>query len=67
MKKSPRTTAGGIAALVALIASAVNLMMDGDPATNPDWSVIVPAAIGFGSLIFARDQKQHEDDEEEKS
>jgi len=55
MKKSWKTTAGGISAILAAIAGAANLMLDNNPATNPDWSVVIAAVTtGFG-LIFARD------------
>lgn len=55
MKKSWKTTAGGIGAILAAVGGAVNLLFDGNPATNPDWTtVIASVTAGFG-LIFARD------------
>ena len=58
--KSPRTTVGGIIALAVLILNAVALLVDGDPATSPDWGVLLPAAIGFVTFLFARDQAAHD-------
>ena len=58
--KSPRTTTGGIVAVAALILNAARLLTDGDPATNPDWGTVVPAVIGFLTLILARDQAAHD-------
>lgn len=52
---SPKTTIAGVAGLVALVANAVVALTDGNPATNPDWSLIATAAIGLIGLIFAKD------------
>lgn len=55
LTKSPKTTGAGIAALLALAAGAAGLLLDGDPATSPQWSLIVPEALAILGLIFARD------------
>jgi hypothetical protein len=53
--KSWKTTAAGIGGLMTAIGSALNQLFDGNPATNPDWNLLLP--IIFTSLIgiFARD------------
>lgn len=62
MKKSWKTTAGGVGAILAAVGGAVSLMFDGNPNTNPDWtSVIAAVTAGFG-LIFARDNSVSSED-----
>lgn len=53
--KSWRTTAAGVGGLMTTIGSVLNQLFDGNPATNPDWNLVLP--IIFTSLIgiFARD------------
>lgn len=53
--KSWKTTAAGVGGLMAVIGSTLNQLLDGNPATNPDWNLALP--IFFTSLIgiFARD------------
>lgn len=55
MNGSWKTTVAGIAALVAALADAVVAMVDGDAATNPDWPIVIAAALAAAGLIFARD------------
>lgn len=57
-----KTTTGGITAIVAAIAGAINLMVDNDPATNPDWSVVMPIIIGAFAILFARDNDKTSED-----
>ena len=53
--KSWKTTLAGVGAILAVIGAALNLYFDGNPATNPDWSLVSAGVMaGFG-LIFARD------------
>lgn len=50
-----KTTGSGIAAIIAAVASAAQLLLDGNTMTNPDWAgTIAAVTAGFG-LIFARD------------
>jgi hypothetical protein len=53
--KSWKTTAAGVGGLMTTIGSVLNQLFDGNPATNPDWNLVLP--IIFTSLIgiFARD------------
>jgi anti-sigma-K factor RskA len=55
--KSWRTTAAGIAAIVAAIATAAAAMFDADAATNPDWGAVAAAVLAGIGLIAARDNK----------
>lgn len=53
-RKSWKTTAAGIAALLALIGNAAAALLDDDPETNPDWNSLGVAFVAVGSM-FARD------------
>jgi len=62
MKKSFKTTAGGVLQLIAAISIAAFALIDGDPSTTPDADAILTAltALGVGipgfiTGIFARD------------
>lgn len=55
--KSWRTTASGVIAAVIVCLTAVGAIIDGDPATNPDWAGVGAALVmGYG-LFAARDNK----------
>lgn len=60
--KSPQTTAGGITTLALVGAYIAQILMDGDPSTSPEWLLVMPLVISAVTLLFARDQKQHEKD-----
>jgi hypothetical protein len=50
-----KTTAAGIAAAVGAVGTALAALLDGDPATAPNWTVVgglVAAAVG---LVAAAD------------
>lgn len=50
-----KTTVCGIATILAAVGSAVAAFLDGNAATNPDWTATLAAVTaGFG-LIFAKD------------
>ena len=50
-----KTSATGIIGLIVLIGNVANMLLDDNPATNPDWSLVIPALLaGIGSL-FAKD------------
>jgi len=60
--KSWKTTASGVSAIIAAVAGAAQLMLDNNPATNPDWTAVIAAVTaGFG-LIFARDNDKRSED-----
>lgn len=54
-KKSWRTTIFGVATIVMALAAVAKAYFDGDPATNPDFEMLVAQiSLGIG-LIFAKD------------
>lgn len=64
-----KTTTSGIAAaiigFVVTILMAAQYLLDGNPDTNPDWEVVVPAVIGLIQLVmglFARDADKSSQD-----
>lgn len=53
-----KTTLTGILGILAAVASAAKALIDGDPATNPDWAATWAAImLGIG-LITASDAKK---------
>lgn len=62
MKSSWKTSATGISAIVIIIAGAVQLLIDGNPSTNPDWNSVVAGLVSSFGLIFARDNKVTSED-----
>lgn len=53
--KSWKTTGAGIAGIIGMLGTAVSAMLDGNPATVPQWEIVIPAVIGMAGLLFARD------------
>ena len=53
--KSWKTTAAGIAAIVAAVALAISHQFDTDPATIADWSAVITALTAGDGLVLARD------------
>ena len=53
--KSWKTTAAGIAAIIAAIALAISHQFDTDPATIADWSAVITALTAGVGLVLARD------------
>jgi hypothetical protein len=53
--KSWKTSAAGIAAIVAALATAVGALFDADPLTMPDWGAVAAAVMAGIGLIAARD------------
>jgi len=52
MLKNWRSTALGIAAVIAAISSAAVALLDLDPTTNPDWTLLSAAiAAGLGNIV----------------
>ena len=55
MISSWRTTAAGIAAILAAVASAIPPLVDSDPTTSPEWAVVAAAIMAGVGLIMGRD------------
>lgn len=53
--KSWKTTVAGVCAIVAAAAGAIGALVDGNPATNPDWTATWAAIMAGVGLITARD------------
>ena len=56
-KTSWKTTTGGVLGAVAIIAGAAQAILDNDPATNPNWEMVIGALSICAGLLFARDNK----------
>lgn len=55
--KSWRTTTTAILAILGLLAPAIAAAVDGNPATDPNWQIVIPAVIAAATGLFARDNK----------
>ncbi len=53
--KSWKTTAAGIAAIIAAVALALSHQFDTDPTTVADWSAVITALTAGVGLVLARD------------
>ena len=53
--RNPKTTVLGILAALAAIINAIVFILDGDPATNPDWATVAATVATALGLLFARD------------
>lgn len=60
--KSWKTTASGIAVIVAALANAAVSMLDNNPSTNPDWNALFVAVAAGVGLVIARDNKVTSED-----
>jgi len=56
-KGSWRTTAAAIVLALAAVFSAGGAMLDDDPSTNPNWSMVMAEVAAAGGLFAARDNK----------
>ncbi len=52
-----RTSLAGFLAVVAVAIPTVKAAIDGDPATVPDWQIVVAAFGTFVVSLLARDNK----------
>ena len=50
-----KTTASGVVAIIAALAGAAGLLLDGKPDTNPDYTSLIAAITAGVGLIMARD------------
>ena len=55
LNASWKTTVTGILAILAALVGAAQLVLDGNPATNPDWPTVFAAVVSGIGLIKARD------------
>lgn len=61
MGKSWRTTVFGILLILHAVSGAGVALLDSDPATNPDWDSAKIEVLAGAGLLFARDQKAHDE------
>lgn len=55
MTGSWRTTLAGIVVALAALFTAAGALLDSDPATNPNWTMVMAEVAAAGGLIAARD------------
>ncbi len=55
--KNYRTSLFGTGGIVIIVVNVVSMLLDGDPTTNPDWSVIFAALMPSIAALFSRDAK----------
>lgn len=60
--KSWKTTVTGVCAILIAVAGAVKLLVDGDPASNPDYTAVLAAVAAGIGLITARDNNKSSED-----
>ena len=60
--KSWRTTFFGATGLLAVLTSILNSLFDGDPATVPQWNILIAASMPAIAAIFSRDHKVSSED-----
>lgn len=52
-----RTSLAGALSALGILLPAIAAAIDGNPATDPNWGMVIPAVIGSIGLLFARDNK----------
>jgi hypothetical protein len=52
---SPKTTAAGIVAFIAILASQLGYLLDTDPLTNVDWNAVLNGFLFLVLGVSARD------------
>lgn len=57
-----KTSLAGLGAFITIAYPHVILLFDNDAATNPDWNIVVGAAIVFFGALFARDADKSSED-----
>ncbi len=57
MGKNWKTSAAGIAAIIAAICSCFAALLDGNEATTPDWTSAIAAMMAGAGLVAAADAK----------
>ena len=54
---SRRTTTLGIVGILTTVLAAAKALLDNDPTTNPDWTMVISSITAGIGLVFARDNK----------
>lgn len=54
MPPGTKLKALGLASLLATLATAAKLLLDGDAATNPDWTLVIAQVTAAWGLLVAR-------------
>ncbi len=62
MPTSPHPKIAAIVAVLVAIGVAVQSLIDGNPATNPDWSALGTVAILAWGVFSARQNNQSSED-----
>ena len=57
-----KTTVFGAGGLLIIVANVASMLLDGNPATNPDWSVTIPSVMACLVGLFARDNDKSSED-----
>ena len=52
-----RTSVAAWGVLATTVGNALNAAFDSDPATNPDWVLVITAALAAFGFISARDNR----------
>jgi len=61
-KGSWQTTTCGVLGIVAVFCGVGIALLDGDPATNPDWTLVIAAVVAGVAAIRARDDDKSSED-----
>ena len=62
MKRSWKTTTFGVLTILSALMKAAMAVLDGNAATNPDWTVVITAITAGVGLIAARDNNKSSED-----
>lgn len=60
--RSRNTTVLGLVAIAMATLGALQLLADGNPATNPDWNAVVAAVSAGLGLLAAKDGDKKSED-----
>lgn len=50
-----KTTLIGSGGLLVAVGNVMNMLFDGDPKTNPDWSIYLPLIASLAANLFSKD------------
>ena len=59
---SSKTTAAAILLAISGLLTAIAAFTDEDPATVPNWSLVITQLVGAAGLFFARDSDKRSED-----